>query len=861
MLSHAKQQIDDLTRKIAPLKVILSEKQMALYLEKNDLLKQVFDDKKAELLATYKKRAWLVSKKMRETIKKQALNYVFNIIKNNIAAHEDTQRTLQMCLRTATTEASKKTPAIQHAFDFLGHDTIRYIFTFAGNVASLSATNKLFCDVVNSRAFWQQRLQGAFAIPLAYLAYIPHHHNPARSVANVRAVHQRLLHLSRNRPQSHLFYRALIDSCIDFPPLTVSEAPFPALQTKMLLIYFHEAVQLNNMGLALHILEEIFIKKMTFENHVDGIFPYDTSNFIYPDCLAIQLAAQKKHTVLLKSMQQQLSNCYPSLSIIAKEKINSALRVLRHQSQPPEQLLTDAEAAAYVNDLILNEEFELAHQMLQTGVNPDIKMLENAMQDHSNNSDANRKLLLHLIELTETHSSLLRDISQLNSTVFEAWFHQLHRGDIKNIELLKKFYEILRKSDFFEIVRKSRSSYLTDIQSSVENAIKDTQEGVEKATEAPTIETLKSDKEQNGFALDITHLKDSIKNSDHALIATIMTRPEFPSWFSQLDNDGKNALINLVVSKRPLAIDPISIKNLVTLIMQPPHNTELTLSQDVKIKVFSQALFHQDKALARLFLKQENTILQTFSSWDDIDEVSQLHQAGPQMLAWLEDELNAAIPREILMSISDDFADHVLDCMEINHTKHVVRFETRLVILLLFLNAVTRCREQIIQDKAVAQISPSEKTIPTTVPEEKKTTVSIKGLDEQTTTYSPKLFSMPSFSPDRKSLMEIIRRMHHDAERLFQKPQENPDFNHAAQQIKMDIAFLDSQIGKSEVGSAVISLRHLQRLQRNIADITKYLSQSSSATLANQLATCCQALQLREEQQVQAQKAISTPKM
>jgi hypothetical protein len=1075
--------IENLTKKINQLKFILSEKQSKHFLDlkENALLKRVYKQKKSELLAAHKKQTWFPSKQTKREIKTQALNHVFGIIKNTLVTYEETKRTLQKRLPRIISKPPVETPAADTTLDKLSLDVVRYILTFLDMSADLSTTSKLFRAAINHPAYWRQLLRRDFLMPLSYFRYIPQSSHHALTVANVRNVYHRLNYLKKyDADLYNTFYKTLLESDIDFPPLTASAPSRPVLETNMLFIYFREAKRLNNAYLIRRVLENIFIKTNLadlLENKADLLYKPD--DFIDND--SIQHAKKAKNIALLRSMLLYLEE--RPFSGIFRDQIQSFLRVMSYQAMPPKQLFLDSKATAYLNDLIREAQFDTAYQLLQAGVLPDILTLMHVMAHLDKQRDQSVKLFFCLLDLTETNSEFLRDIAQSDFMVRCGFFEWLSTLGSKNIEPIKKFHKIAKKSGFFDkkylakrlqgdslldlaisegnlssiqycrirkeqvydlliqamvtdqlpvfqyfitrfgkavlfeiaihlanchnkdimkyliedlnILQLAKEAKQTDlklkescalilalpsawqrVETDSENKLKILNylyhEAPEEARQIPTLETLHHAVEQGheavvtylieachlvpnektlnsalkydeheiaryllkihpallstltildvnsllqtcvsqlydarpvhpffswlmgpeakkqGFQLDLDYLKKCIDTQSKALTVAMMTMPEFPNLFSQLNAGKKSTLLGMMVFSFPRSTYSIYIKTLFMLLKNSPDNVEI--SQAIKADAFYQALLVQDKELASLLLNKQDKFLHRFyiaqaSGSFNQSLLAKFHRVSPHMLAWLEVALNETIPENVLEIIANHFATNGRELMGLVpannafvemfglffgdllpdlHANDPVLKNNEL-IKKIFLTALNHQRELIRQDKTVADFNALDTIIPTKLPEEKHMVPTtnpsknpeaqdkkISTLNESTTTYSFRLFSTHSSVPAGRSLMEMVRQMGRTADLLSQIPLENSDFKHAIQQVKSDIAFLDSHIGKSEVGLATIPLHAVQRLQDNIRDIKQYLSNPSSVVLAEQLMTYCRVLQLDGEQQAQA---------
>jgi hypothetical protein len=181
---------------------------------------------------------------------------------------------------------------------------------------------------------------------------------------------------------------------------------------------------------------------------------------------------------------------------------------------------------------------------------------------------------------------------------------------------------------------------------------------------------------EHGFQFDMNHLRVILKDKKY-LPESMALSPEFPGLVKQLNDKEKNDLIEQMLlaasvfspSGNPLTIDRsiFSVLRVLVNLMKTevdsqdhlPHDRTLSLSS--KLKLFMLALAHKDKALAKLFLSQENEFLHLAFSWDHLANQKFLkdnaYQINPEMLAWLEMELNTKIPDATLTAILNQYAN------------------------------------------------------------------------------------------------------------------------------------------------------------------------------------------------------------
>jgi hypothetical protein len=178
---------------------------------------------------------------------------------------------------------------------------------------------------------------------------------------------------------------------------------------------------------------------------------------------------------------------------------------------------------------------------------------------------------------------------------------------------------------------------------------------------------------KHGFQFNVNHFRVILNYNDllpAPVPESMATSPEFLSLFQQLEDKEKNAFFTQISRAatyqsrlgNPMNIDRSTFSAFSVIVNNMKTDVDYQwFSLNHKIDLFVLALAYQDKALAKIFLNQENGFLYLPFSWDYIESQENLkynaYQISPVMLAWLETELNIKIPDATLSAILNGYAN------------------------------------------------------------------------------------------------------------------------------------------------------------------------------------------------------------
>jgi hypothetical protein len=312
------------------------------------------------------------------------------------------------------------------------------ICLFAQNpVSELSTLSK----AMNAVGYWKQVLKRDFEIPSQYCHLLTNgKQNPAKIL---KVVYQRLGYLKQSNPKVYSHYKnVIIDSGIDFLPLSSIGPSFPVLDAAKRLFYLYEAIRLKNTRLAGHILLQLpenelrdgFVNTHTIEVATEMLTLGDETLLrrmlpaVQCDALAQACGFMLTGLILPVSMHQRLDLDFVSYV------------------QPP----SPQEMTKLLNAVILQEHYWMAIKLLQKGAIPDT--LQNTLfitwkgflPDSWN-------LASKLLSFIPTHPALL-NMPTTDSDCSLAFFRNLMRGLYRkaDLKLAEAAYQIARQCSSYK---------------------------------------------------------------------------------------------------------------------------------------------------------------------------------------------------------------------------------------------------------------------------------------------------------------------------------------------------------------------------------------------------------------------------
>jgi hypothetical protein len=275
-----------------------------------------------------------------------------------------------------TTDPSRRLP------ESLMHEACLFL---PENIEALGTVSKAFHQVTlspRSWTLWKQLLQRDFGIPHTYChAMIQDKKNPA---IVLRAVHQRLTYLKKENPRVYSHYRyIIIESGVDFLPLSATGPSYPVVDAKKRAFYLYEAIRLRNIGLAAHLLLQLDNESL--------------KQFVNPDTIevAIEMTTKKQGELLRRLLP------YAPTSVL-REVMQWFLA--EHKSS------SSVEATNLFVKMVGACHFGIAIKLLQAGVAPNSNALESLFEHNlfMGARPREQELALELVSLVPQYPQLLR---------------------------------------------------------------------------------------------------------------------------------------------------------------------------------------------------------------------------------------------------------------------------------------------------------------------------------------------------------------------------------------------------------------------------------------------------------------------
>jgi hypothetical protein len=327
-------------------------------------------------------------------------------------------------------------------------DLLRSIFLYTSHPPEdLSVLCRQSSEAVKHPAYWRQLLIRDFDMPPHYWnAMIPAHQDPT---ATLKVIYQRLVHLKKQHPETYQHYKdVIIDRGIHFLPLYAMGPVYPVIDAAERSFYLIEAMRLKNIGLAQHILLQMFPEKYDEEKQTEWFFNLSDAIFDIAAEMATKTtqrsskeeAADVDNQTLLRRMRPYLDN----------DRIRVADSILSNTKISP----SDKQATENLNILIQRGRLSVAIKMLQRGAAPNEESMEyfSRILNHSDSDN----FLFELIKLAPQYPQLL-NVSSLQYFCRSLIDVLREKADTALIEAIynaaKQFPQIYNSNRFAEIRR------------------------------------------------------------------------------------------------------------------------------------------------------------------------------------------------------------------------------------------------------------------------------------------------------------------------------------------------------------------------------------------------------------------------
>jgi hypothetical protein len=358
--------------------------------------------------------------------KRTALEQVYHLIQEKRVDLEQAKKELEALLHKQITH-DKRRDATQSFKGFAQDAIFHHWLTFTDNSPeALSLVNVRFYNQINDPMYWRLRLQRDFNMSPSYFSLITKNEDKITAVAKMKMVHQRLSDVKSQNPSGYrLLYQPIIENGIAFPPLTTTTiTSLSALDGGQVFFYLQEALRLHNNVLAENLLVLMF----------DDLARFSSGLQLFEDMRCVTIAEKSKNLALLHNMA---ANHFGGFN---QEDFDRSIEMINRQNAWSQLTFQSNEAGTlYLNDLIDCQQYQLARELLQTGVAPDTNTLMKVLEltQIQNGNEVPHEFTYYVLSLSKQYPTMLCE-------VWENEYVAKYRG---------KLYDLLRKSPNTQLIQ------------------------------------------------------------------------------------------------------------------------------------------------------------------------------------------------------------------------------------------------------------------------------------------------------------------------------------------------------------------------------------------------------------------------